>query len=39
MELVVTRAIEQHGSLAAWAASFPVEPSTIDRLRAALVDR
>jgi protein-tyrosine phosphatase len=39
MELVLGRAIEQHGSLAAWAASFPVEPSTIDRLRAALVDR
>ena len=39
MELVLTRAEEQHGSLDAWAASIPTAPATIDRLRTALVDR
>jgi len=39
MELVLTRAVEQHGSLESWAASFPTAPATIDRLRSALVDR
>jgi protein-tyrosine phosphatase len=38
MELVLARAVEQHGSLDAWAASFPTAPSTIERLRATLVD-
>ncbi len=39
MELVLGRAVEQHGSLDGWVASFPTMPSTVDRLRAALVDR
>jgi hypothetical protein len=36
---VLARAVEQHGSLDGWVASFPTMPSTVDRLRAALVDR
>jgi len=39
MELVLARAVEQHGSLEAWVATFPTAPSTVDRLRAALIDR
>lgn len=38
MELVLDRAATEHGSLAAWVASFPIGPTTIDRLRAALVE-
>lgn len=39
MELVLDRAVEQHGSLDAWVATFPTAPSTVDRLRVNLVDR
>lgn len=39
MELVLDRAVAAHGSLDAWVASFPVGPTTIDRLREALVER
>ena len=39
MELVLARAVEQHGSLDAWVATFPTAPSTVDRLRANLIDR
>jgi protein-tyrosine phosphatase len=39
MQLVLGRAVERHGSLDGWVASFPTKPSTVDRLRAALVDR
>jgi protein-tyrosine phosphatase len=38
MERVLDRVIEQHGSLAAWVASFPTAPSTVARLREQLVD-
>jgi len=36
-ELLLGDVFEQHGSLEAWVASFPIADSTIDRLRAALV--
>jgi protein-tyrosine phosphatase len=39
MELVLARAVEQHGSLDGWVASFPTAPSTLERLRANLIDR
>jgi len=39
IELVLARAVEEHGSLDAWVASFPVAPTTVDRLREGLVDR
>jgi protein-tyrosine phosphatase len=39
MELVLARAVEQHGSLDGWVASFPTAVSTIERLRANLIDR
>jgi protein tyrosine/serine phosphatase len=39
MELVLSRAVVQHGSLDGWVASFPTGPSTVERLRANLVDR
>jgi protein-tyrosine phosphatase len=39
MELVLARAVEQHGSLDGWVATFPTSPSTVDRLRAHLIDR
>ncbi len=38
MELVLARAVDQHGSLDAWVASFPIAPSTLDRLRAGLIE-
>jgi len=31
-------AVDEHRSLEAWVASFPIAESTIDRLRAVLVD-
>ena len=39
MELVLDRAVAEHGSLVGWVASFPVAATTIDRLRASLVER
>jgi protein-tyrosine phosphatase len=39
MELVLDRAAAEHGSLAGWVASFPIATTTIDRLRACLVER
>ncbi len=39
MELVLARAVEQHGSLDGWVSSFPTMPSTVERLRANLIDR
>ena len=39
MELVLARAVERHGSLDEWVASFPAMPSTVDRLRANLIER
>ena len=38
IELVLERAAEQHGTLEAWVASFPIADSTIMRLRAELVE-
>jgi protein tyrosine/serine phosphatase len=38
IELVLDRAVDEHGSLEAWVASFPISASTIERLRAELVD-
>ncbi len=37
IELVLDRAVDEHGSLEAWVASFPISASTIERLRAELV--
>jgi len=37
IELVLERAVDEHGSLEAWVASFPISSSTIGRLRAELV--
>jgi protein-tyrosine phosphatase len=39
LELVLDRAVVEHGSLDAWVASFPIATNTVDRLRAALVER
>lgn len=39
IELVLDRAATEHGSLAGWVGSFPIAPTTIDRLRASLVER
>lgn len=39
MELVLDRAVEQHGSLGGWVATFPTAPSTVERLRANLIHR
>ena len=39
IELVLDRAVTEHGSLARWVGSFPIAPTTIDRLRASLVER
>ena len=36
IELVLARAVDQHGSLDAWVRSFPIADSTIDLLRAGL---
>jgi hypothetical protein len=38
MDLVLARAVEQHGSLDAWVDTFPTAPSTVERLRTNLVD-
>ncbi len=38
MRILLERAAEQHGSLTAWAASFPVAPDTVDRLRHHLIE-
>lgn len=38
MEALLDRLVEQHDSLDAWIASFPLHPDTRDRLRAGLVD-
>jgi len=38
MEILLDRMIERHGSLGAWARSFPVADDTVERLRAALVE-
>ena len=37
IELLLDRAVDEHGSLGAWVASFPIADSTIDRLRLELV--
>lgn len=39
IELLLAEAIGQHGSLDAWVASFPIADSTVDRLRATLLER
>jgi protein-tyrosine phosphatase len=39
IELVLARAVDEHGSLDAWVASFPTARSTVDRLRDGLVER
>jgi protein-tyrosine phosphatase len=39
IELLLDRVVEQYGSLDSWVASFPIADSTVDRLRAALVER
>lgn len=39
MELVLERAVAEHGSLTGWVSSFPIDTTTIDRLRASLVER
>jgi hypothetical protein len=39
IELVLARAVDEHGSLDAWVASFPIADSTVDRLRTGLVER
>lgn len=38
IELLLDHVTEQHGSLDAWVASFPIADSTIDRLRAELIE-
>jgi protein-tyrosine phosphatase len=37
MQVLLGRAVERHGSPEAWVRSFPIAPTTIDRLREALV--
>jgi protein-tyrosine phosphatase len=39
IELLLDRVVDQYGSLDSWVASFPIADSTVDRLRAALVER
>ena len=39
MELLLASVLDQHGSLDAWVASFPIADSTVDRLRAGLVEQ
>jgi protein-tyrosine phosphatase len=39
IDLVLARAVAEHGSLDAWVASFPIADSTVDRLRVGLVER
>ena len=39
IELLLGHVVEQHGSLDAWVASFPLAPSTVVRLRAELIER
>jgi protein-tyrosine phosphatase len=38
IELVLARAVDEHGSLEAWVRTFPIAETTIDRLRAELVE-
>jgi protein-tyrosine phosphatase len=38
MELVLARAVDRHGSLDSWVASFPTQPTTVARLRGNLVE-
>jgi hypothetical protein len=38
IESLLDRVLDEHRSLEAWVASFPIAESTIDRLRAVLVD-
>jgi hypothetical protein len=37
IELFLDRAVDEHGSLGAWVASFPIADSTVERLRLELV--
>lgn len=39
MQVLVDRMVECHGSLTAWAGSFPTRPDTIDGLRHELIER
>jgi Tyrosine phosphatase family len=38
MDVLLARALATHGSLPAWAASFPTAPDTMDRLHHELVE-
>lgn len=38
MESLLDRVVAEHGSLTAWAGSFPCSPDTLDRLRHELLD-
>ena len=39
IELLLDHVVEQHGSLDAWVASFPIADSTVERLRTELVEQ